>query len=172
MSRKSTKIQNDARFMAALHAISNIELRAWPEDAPLYVFHESFESDIAMIKVFCKDRRIFGRNSRAIDGRSYELILMSKPVFAYYLPAVLLAMIQYPRGPLARAMLAGRLYSEGGFTSAELEAIEAVANCLAEHGTTRDAILANIERGRKILQDLRDEASDQPSDDREPTPET
>lgn len=77
--------------MPALHAISNIELRGWPEGAPLYIFHKSFKSDIALVKAFCRDRRRFGRSSRAMVDRWYPMALISKPVLAYFLPAVLLS---------------------------------------------------------------------------------
>ena len=170
MSKKSTKIQNDAQYMAALHAISNIELRAWPEGAPLYEFADSFESDVAMIKAFCKDRRIFGRSTRTLIYRWEELALISKPVFAYYLPAVLLAMIQHPRSPLTRIMLMSPL-TYSGYTPAEIEAIDRVNSCLAEHGVTPEAILANIERGRQTLREFGYEVPDASSDDREPTTE-
>jgi len=156
--------------MAALQAISNIALRVWPEDAPLYVFHESFESDIALVKAFCRDRRRFGRSSRAMVDRWEAVNYLSKPVFAYYLPAVLLAMIQHPRSPLTRIMLMSPL-TYSGYTPAEIEATDRVNCCLAEHGVTPEAILTNIERGRQTLREFGYEVPDAPSDDREPTTE-
>jgi len=142
--------KSDVLFKQALHAIANVEFRSWPDGVALYNFHESFESDIKRVKAFCRNKRIFGRGTQALLNNHDTISYLAAPICLYYLPAILLVVLQHPRSQLAIAMLQRFTRDKSLFTPAEDAAVEFVIAFLMTKGVSRDALLKSVEEGRAI----------------------
>ena len=139
----------DRHFQAALSAISKIEAREWPEASKPYEFHESFTSDIQRIERFCRSRRIYGRSSKYLNSNWDTVCYLTAPYFLYYLPGILVAMLESPEGPLAKILIASRLRREAdSFTKWELEAVGSVEAYLSLGGITADSERKMIDAGK------------------------
>jgi len=145
----------DSKKLKALAAIGAIVLREWPVNERLFVFHESFESDARLVVAFCRDRRVFGRNSKQLIRKWEAVNYLHTPIFLYYLPAVLLAMLEHPKSQFCQILLIGQLArSEEVLSPEERVAAREVRACLEESGVTVEAIWKRIEEGKQRARDL------------------
>lgn len=77
------------------------------------------------------------------------VLYLASEHFLYYLPAILRAAVEYPRGQLARALTAGQFRCETcEFSVVELSAVEAVQEYLASKGVTLESEQSAIHRGK------------------------
>ena len=118
------KMKTDSLFIAALPAISNIMVREWPEEAPLFTFASGFESDVKSIRNFCANRNIFDKAREYSKGRWDVVVLLNTPLFLYYLRAILLSMIRYPKSAFTRVLL-GRVFDRYSASITKDEALAA-----------------------------------------------
>lgn len=135
--------------LSSLKLIARIQLRSWPSDAQVVTFHDSYESDAAMVRRFCKNKTVFGRTSRYFVTRWDIVNYLSPDHFMFYLPAILLAMLEYPKSQLSSFLISSRLYREQEkFSKAEKAAVKGVELCLAVQGITRESVLRDVAEGK------------------------
>lgn len=125
----------DSIVMQAIAAISRIQLRDFPEDVVPCVFHEAYESDIKNVKVFCKVRTVFGHSGCQLLTGWDTVCYLRQPYFLFYLPSILLQVIQHPATGLASVVLNRRFKEKDGLpTIQEWEAINLVGKAVLASG--------------------------------------
>ncbi len=140
---------SDLRYIEALRSISNIALRPWPEGQPLYTFSDSFETDVRNIKKLCARRNVFAWTSEYFV-KKYDIVnYLNGPIFLFYLPAVLLAVLRYPKSSLATILLIGQFErNRHQFSEAEQKAVDQVIEFMEGRGVAVDEIRSRVERTR------------------------
>jgi len=95
---------------------------------------------------------VLGRSSKYIDTNWEAVLYMSSAHFLYYLPAILLAVREYPKRQMARILVHGRFQRESKlFTDEERAAVDCVVLYLSLHGVTAESVLRSIERGKEQM---------------------
>ena len=121
----------DSIAMQAIAAISRIQLRDFPEDVAPCDFHESFESDIINVTEFCKVRSVFGHSGCQLLTGWDTVSYLRQPYFLFYLPSILLQVIQHPATGLAYVVLNRKFKEKDGLpTTEEQEAIDMVGKAV------------------------------------------
>ena len=148
--------RSDIAVLAVLRAISRISLRPWPTDAPIITFHDSFKDDASRVRMICKNKVVFGRTSKYFVSWWDAVNYLASAHFLYYLPAILLAVTEYPKSPLAGILVGYRLPRElGNLSLEEKEAVASVELYLSLRGITRESILREIQEGKELLDRMR-----------------
>lgn len=125
----------DAIALQAIAAISRIRLRDFPDDVVPCVFHEAFESDIKNVNEFCKVRSVFGHSGCQLLTGWETVCYLRQPYFLFYLPSILLQVIQHPATGLASIVLNRKFIEKEGLpTKEEQEAIDLVGKAVLASG--------------------------------------
>lgn len=125
----------DSIAMQAIAAIGKIQLRDFPEDVVPCVFHEAFESDIKNVNEFCKVRSVFGHSGCQLLTGWDTVCYLRQPYFLFYLPSILLQVIQHPATGLASVVLNRKFKEKEGLpTNVEQEAIDLVGKAVLASG--------------------------------------